>query len=234
MPIFMSTPESDDKVSLPFKFTGGLGLTTKTIGFMFACQGAYSLVAQLWGYPWFSDKFGNLRCFRFVVLVWPPIYFLVPYLVLLPTKLQALAIYVPLFLKMSLHVVAFPAVNLLIMNSVPSDEVKGTINGSAASIAALSRAFGTTFTGLLHSKGLENGYSILSWWTCGLVCLIGAIQSFWLVPAESEDSETGGADPEEQPLLRGSSDEDDNVPSAFNAGTFSQSDRASQNARSEA
>lgn len=241
MPIFLSTPEPHEKPSLPFKFTGGLGLNTKTIGFMFAVQGAYSLVAQLWGYPFLARKFGKIQCFRFVVLIWPPIYFLVPYIVLLPAKLQAATVYLPLILKMSLHVVAFPAVNLLIMNSAPCDDVKGRINGLAASAACLSRAFGTTFTGMLHSKGLENGYSIISWWTCGVVCLIGAIQSFWLVPSESMDSKNDAAhantalNPEEQPLLHGPGDEDDNLSSTFSAGTFSQSsDRASQNARSEA
>ncbi|KAJ6137235.1 Major facilitator superfamily domain general substrate transporter [Penicillium samsonianum] len=180
MPVLLSTPRSDDDVVLPLKFTGGLGMATKTIGFMLAVQGVYSMIAQLWLFPFVVKHFGTLRTFRFVLLVWPPLYLAVPYLVLLPAKLQMLAVYVSLISKITFHVIAFPATAILLANAAPSSKVLGSINGVAASTASLSRAFGPTITGLLHSKGLDSGYSVLAWWACGLVCLIGAIQSFWM------------------------------------------------------
>ncbi|KAJ5747144.1 uncharacterized protein N7511_008840 [Penicillium nucicola] len=180
MPVFLSTPRSDDDVVLPLKFTGGLGMATKTIGFMLAVQGVYSMIAQLWLFPFVVKHFGTLRTFRFVLLAWPPLYLAVPYLVLLPTKLQMLAVYVSLISKITFHVIAFPATAILLANAAPSSKVLGSINGAAASTASLSRAFGPTITGLLHSRGLESGYSVLAWWACGLVCVIGAIQSFWM------------------------------------------------------
>ncbi|KAJ5312199.1 hypothetical protein PENANT_c011G02277 [Penicillium antarcticum] len=180
MPVFLSTPKSDDDVVLPLKFTGGLGMATKTIGFMLAVQGVYSMIAQLWLFPFVVKHFGTLRTFRFVLLAWPPLYLAVPYLVLLPAKLQILAVYVSLISKITFHVIAFPATAILLANAAPSSKVLGSINGAAASTASLSRAFGPTITGLLHSRGLESGYSVLAWWACGLVCVIGAIQSFWM------------------------------------------------------
>jgi hypothetical protein len=180
MPVFLSTPRSDDDVVLPLKFTGGLGMATKTIGFMLAVQGVYSMIAQLWLFPFVVKHFGTLRTFRFVLLAWPPLYLAVPYLVLLPAKLQMLAVYVSLISKITFHVIAFPATAILLANAAPSSKMLGSINGAAASTASLSRAFGPTVTGLLHSKGLESGYSVLAWWACGLVCVIGAIQSFWM------------------------------------------------------
>ncbi|KAJ5519784.1 Major facilitator superfamily domain general substrate transporter [Penicillium fimorum] len=180
MPVLLSTPRSDDDVVLPLKFTGGLGMATKTIGFMLAVQGVYSMIAQLWLFPFVVKHFGTLRTFRFVLFVWPPLYLAVPYLVLLPAKLQMLAVYVSLISKITFHVIAFPATAILLANAAPSSKVLGSINGVAASTASLSRAFGPTITGLLHSKGLDSGYSVLAWWACGLVCLIGAIQSFWM------------------------------------------------------
>lgn len=180
MPVFLSTPRSDDDVVLPLKFTGGLGMATKTIGFMLAVQGVYSMIAQLWLFPFVVKHFGTLRTFRFVLLVWPPLYLAVPYLVLLPAKLQTLAVYVSLISKITFHVIAFPATAIMLANAAPSSKVLGSINGVAASTASLSRAFGPTITGLLHTKGLDSGYSVLAWWACGLVCLIGAIQSFWM------------------------------------------------------
>ncbi|KAJ5711936.1 hypothetical protein N7488_006092 [Penicillium malachiteum] len=187
MPVFLSTPKSDDRIILPLKFTGGLGLPTKTIGFMLAVQGVYSMIAQLWLFPFVVKHFGTLRTFRFVLLAWPPLYLAVPYLILLPTKLQMPAAYIALISKITLHVIAFPATAILLANSAPSSKVLGSINGAAASTASLSRAFGPTITGFLHSKGLQSGYSVLAWWACGFVCVIGAIESFWM--EESEEPE---------------------------------------------
>ncbi|OOF90435.1 hypothetical protein ASPCADRAFT_211997 [Aspergillus carbonarius ITEM 5010] len=186
MPVFLSTPKSDEDVILPFKFTGGLGLATKKIGFMLAVQGVYSMIAQLWLFPFVVRHFGTLRVFRFVLLVWPPLYLIVPYLILLPEQLQTAAAYVALICKITLHVIAFPATAILLANAAPSSKVLGSINGAAASTASLSRAFGPTITGLLHSKGLESGYSVLAWWACGIVCILGAIESFWMEESEPE------------------------------------------------
>ncbi|PWY90065.1 MFS multidrug transporter [Aspergillus heteromorphus CBS 117.55] len=186
MPIFLSTPKPDGDVILPLKFTGGLGLATKKIGFMLAVQGVYSMIAQLWLFPFVVRHFGTLRVFRFVLLVWPPLYLMVPYLILLPEQLQTAAAYVALITKITLHVIAFPATAILLANAAPSSKVLGSINGAAASTASLSRAFGPTVTGLLHSKGLESGYSVIAWWACGFVCVLGAIESFWMEEPERE------------------------------------------------
>ncbi|THC97794.1 hypothetical protein EYZ11_002710 [Aspergillus tanneri] len=186
MPVFLSTPKSDEDVVLPFKFTGGLGLPTKTIGFMLAVQGVYSMIAQLWLFPLVVRNFGTLRTFRFVLLVWPPLYLVVPYLILLPERLQTTAVYFALICKITFHVIAFPATAILLANAAPSSKVLGSINGAAASTASLSRAFGPTVTGLLHSKGLESGYSVLAWWACGIVCVIGAIESLWMEESEMQ------------------------------------------------
>ncbi|KAL2858157.1 major facilitator superfamily domain-containing protein [Aspergillus pseudodeflectus] len=186
MPVFLSTPKSDTDVTLPFKFTGGLGLSTKTIGLMLAVQGVYSMIAQLWLFPFVVRHFGTLRTFRFVLLVWPPLYLLVPYLILLPEKLQMTVAYAALMCKITFHVIAFPSTAILLANAAPSSRVLGSINGAAASTASLSRAFGPSITGFLHSKGLDSGYSVISWWACGIVCAIGAIQSFWIEESEPQ------------------------------------------------
>ena len=188
MPVFLSTPKSDDAVTLPFKFTGGLGLQTKTIGFMLAVQGVYSMIAQLWLFPFVVQNFGTLRTFRFVLLAWSPLYLAVPYLVLLPARVQMAAAYVALISKITFHVMAFPTTAILLANAAPSSKVLGSINGVAASTASLSRAFGPTVTGLLHSKSLESGYSVVAWWACGIVCVIGAIESFWMDESDPKEA----------------------------------------------
>ncbi|EEH08555.1 conserved hypothetical protein [Histoplasma capsulatum G186AR] len=188
MPIFLSTPISDVKAELPFKFNGGMAMSTKKIGFMLAVQGFYSMLAQLWFFPYVVGYFGTLSTYRFVLCIWPALYLVVPYLVLLPGGLQIPAVYAVLIAKITLHVIAFPSTNILLANSAPCTTVLGAINGVAASTASLSRAFGPTVTGYLHSKGLEWGYSGLSWWACGIVCFFGAVESFWI--GEDERRET--------------------------------------------
>lgn len=180
MPVFLSTPHSDGPIVLPFKFTGGFALTTKTIGFMLSVQGTYSMVAQIFLFPFVVRRFGSLKTFRFIVMSWPLLYFGVPYLVLLPKGLQMPGVYLCLFWRITAQVLAYPSNAILLTNSALSMLVLGTINGVAASTASLCRAFGPTVSGLIHSVGLGMGYNGLAWWASGLVCVLGALESLWM------------------------------------------------------
>lgn len=164
-------------------------MSTKTIGFMMAVQGVYSMVAQLFLFPFLVRRLGTLRTFRFVLLVWPLLYFIVPYLVLLPSQLQKLGIYACLIVKITFHVIAFPSTAILIANAAPSKSVLGSVNGVAASVACLARALGPTTTGFFHTVGLKMGYNGLAWWIGGIVCAIGAFESFWMEEACEEEEQ---------------------------------------------
>ena len=165
---------------------------------MMAVQGAYSMVAQLWLFPVAVRRFGALKLFRSVMLVWPMLYLLVPYTVLLPHQLQMPAIYFCLLTKITFHVHAFPSNSILLNNAVPSKLVLGTINGVAASTASLSRALGPAITGSVNAFGLRVGCNGLAWWLNGIVCAIGAAESFWIPepgsrvdrPSEEEEQPT--------------------------------------------
>lgn len=180
MPVFLSEPISTEPTSLPFRFTGGFGLSSKTIGLMLAVQGVYSMLAQLYLFPFAASHFGTLKTFRFVLMTWPILYLLVPYLVLLPQRLQMPAVYICLLWKITAHVHAFPSNAILLTNSAPSLLVLGVINGAAASTASLARAFGPTVTGFIHSWGLEIGSTGVAWWASGFICFVGALESLWI------------------------------------------------------
>lgn len=207
MPVFLSEPTSNTPPSLPFRFTGGFGFSAKTIGFMLSVQGVYSMLAQIFIFPFAARHFGILKTFRFVVMVWPLLYLLVPYVVLLPQRFQMIGVYVCLLWKITFHVLAFPSNAILLTNSAPSLLVLGTINGVAASTASLARAFGPTVTGFVHSWGLELGTTGLAWWVSGVICVIGAIESIWMeevdgrmskpiLDAEEHSPEEGLIDPD--------------------------------------
>ena len=180
MPIFLSTKSSVNPVSLPFKFTGGLGLSSKTIGTMLSIQGIYSMAAQLMIFPFVMAKLGSLRMFQLIYIIWPLLYFIVPYLVLLPQRLRMTAVFVCLLWRSTAQVHSYPASAILLANSAPSKLYLGLINGIAASTASLSRAFGPTISGIIHSWGLSRGYAGFAWWVCGIACTIGAIESMWM------------------------------------------------------
>lgn len=180
MPVFLSEPVSTKPISLPFQFTGGFGFSSKKIGFVLSVQGVYSMVAQLCLFPRVAEHFGTLKTFRFVLMTWPLLYLLVPYLVLLPQRLQMPGVYLCLLWKITAHVFAFPSNAILLRESAPSLLVLGVINGAGASTASLGRALGPTVSGLMHSWGLEIGSNGVAWWANGLVCVLGALESLWI------------------------------------------------------
>ena len=177
MPVFLSSPVTHDTPTLPFKFTGGFGLSTKEIGTLLSIQGVYSMLAQLLFFPFIVKKLGTLRLFRLVVITWPFLYFIVPYTVLLPASFQVVGVMFCLLWRITAQVLAFPANAILIANAAPSSAVLGLVNGVAASTASLSRAVGPTTSGLIHSAGLSMGYTGFAWWIGGLIATIGAFES---------------------------------------------------------
>ena len=198
MPVFLSEGHPQTEQILPFKISGGFGFSTKTIGFMMAVQGVYSMIAQLWLFPFSIRRIGTLSAFRSVMLIWPLVYFAVPYLILLPQRFQTAGIYTALLIKITFHVIAFPSNAILLTNAAPSKSVLGTINGVASSAACLARAFGPTVTGSIHSLGLKVGCNGLAWWAGGIVCAIGALESFWMEEVDNRSDQN--SEEEEQAL----------------------------------
>lgn len=88
MPVYLSSPISSEPAVLPFRFVGGFGLSTGTIGVMLSLAGIYAMVAQLVMFPMVIRRFGALRPFQCTLLTWPLLYLIVPYLSLLPQWLQ--------------------------------------------------------------------------------------------------------------------------------------------------
>jgi hypothetical protein len=184
MPTFLSEERMQTKPVLPFKFSGGFGLSTRAIGFMMAVQGAYSIFAQFFIFPFLARRLGTLCSSRLVLTVWPLLYFAVPYLVLLPEHLQKPGIYFALLTKITFQAISFPSNAILLANAVHSKSVLGSVNGFAASMACLARAFGPVVTGSIHSAGLKLGCNGLAWWAGGLVCAAGALESYWMEDAD--------------------------------------------------
>ncbi|KAH7149972.1 major facilitator superfamily domain-containing protein [Dactylonectria estremocensis] len=199
-PVFLSTSRPEHPIKeLPFRFTDGFGLETKTIGFIMSVQGVYSLFSNYLIVPPVTRRLGSLRLFRMLAFSYFALYIVTPYLVLLPESMRMPAIYILVIWKCTFATMAYPSNAILLANSAPSKQVLGTINGIAASTASLCRALGPTLSGLLYSLGLQTGYSGLAWWFSGLITIAGAYLS-------SQITEGGGyhdvvVPEEEDPLL---------------------------------
>ncbi|KAL8971088.1 MAG: hypothetical protein Q9183_001218 [Haloplaca sp. 2 TL-2023] len=187
MPVFLSSKVSREPASLPFQFTGGFGMSSKDEGVLMVAQGFYAMFAQAVMFPFLARRFGCLNIFRFAVILWPLLYFLVPYTVLLPPDYHMIGICFCLAWRTTAQALTFPPNNIMLTNSAPSMLVLGAINGVAGSTASLCRAFGPTVTGFVHSKGLNMGVSGLGWWITGLVCILGAVESFFMQEPKSND-----------------------------------------------
>ncbi|KAL9001160.1 MAG: hypothetical protein Q9169_000343 [Polycauliona sp. 2 TL-2023] len=198
LPIFLSTKVSKARPELPFRFTGGFGMSSRDEGILMVGQGFYAMFAQAVLFPLLAKRFGCLKVFRVAVMLWPVLYFLVPYTVLLPSQYRILGVCLCLLWRTTAQALTFTPNNIMLTNSAPSMLVLGAINGVAGSTASLCRAFGPTITGFVYSKGLSIGVSGLGWWVTGCVCIMGAVESLLMEESHMNSSGTSTTDDEEQ------------------------------------
>ena len=196
MPIFLSSKVSTATPHLPFRFTGGFAMSSKNEGILMLGQGFYSMFAQAVMFPMLAKRFGCLKIFRATVIVWPLVYLLIPYTVLLPRPYDLLGICFCLLLRTTAQALTYPPSNIMLTNSAPSMLVLGTINGIAGATASLCRAFGPTITGFIHSKGLGMGVSGLAWWITGIICALGAAESLLMEEPDIQHTTTQIVDEE--------------------------------------
>lgn len=187
LPVMLSLPRSNEPVRLPFFFTGGFELPTKTIGLILSGQGIVQTFAVLFVFPLVSNRIGSLATFRLAVLSYPLFYLLVPYLSVLPEFWRIPVLCVFIVWKVTAQAFALPPIHILLANSAPSKTVLGTLNGTAASSASLCRAIGPTLSGLLQAAGLSLGCLGLPWWTSSAIALAAAMLSL-MITHESRQS----------------------------------------------
>lgn len=175
-------------------------MSTKAIGGILSIQGIIQMIATIIIFPIINRKIGSLWTYRSVVMLYPLLYFLVPYISLAPDALKMPLIYVALVWKVTAQAFAFPSSSIMLANSAPSSKVLGTLNGAAASAASACRAFGPTVSGLLQAAGLSLGTLGLPWWVNVLVASIGAVISMLMVEEKRRTFESEKVVPAELPL----------------------------------
>lgn len=190
--VFLSTPvydpsDSDRATSLPFRFTGGLGLQPQSVGVAMAILGAIGITMQLFLYPSISACLGTIRSWRFFLLCFPVTYFLVPYLSIVPSTTEpphaktGPAIWFSLLGVLLIQVLgrtfALPAQTILVNNCSPHPSVLGTVHGLGQSVSSGARTIGPMIGGLVYGIGLNAGFVGLVWWCLSSIAVCGCLAS---------------------------------------------------------
>ena len=158
------------------------------------------MLIQFLIFPPIVRHFGVLKCLKIVIVLYPIVYILTPFAVLLPSQLpQQMGMIAIMFLKCWASIFAFPCIVILLANSASSLRVLGTLNGIATSVSSLGRAVGPAIGGWTFTLGLDKGYIITPWWTLAAFATLGAVPVWWLLEMKGfgggDETESG---PEEE------------------------------------
>ncbi|RWA08976.1 hypothetical protein EKO27_g6130 [Xylaria grammica] len=149
-----STPEETAVRSLPWVFTGGLGMPAATVGLATSILGIIGMVLQIFAYPPVHARLGTLRGFRYFMALFPVAYFLAPYLAVLPSATER-----PARLR-------------------PHPSVLGLVHGLGQSVSAGFRTVGPVVGGWWYGASLEAGVVGAGWWGVAGVAALGCASSF--------------------------------------------------------
>lgn len=185
IPVFMHHPPQpidDPEVTLPLKFAGGFGIDSRRIGIIFTTFAISSTLAQFLLFPPLARRLGVVRCLRIAFLIFPFVYFVTPFVSLLPSQTsKEIVMGILLIIRGLGGTFAFPTSTIMLTNSATSLRVLGTINGLATSVSAVGRATGPAIGGGLFTWGVKRGYIIVPFWTLSIISFIAWIPTLWLV-----------------------------------------------------
>ncbi|KAJ5161721.1 hypothetical protein N7492_007113 [Penicillium capsulatum] len=194
--LFLSTPRYDAEDpaaparSLPFIFTGGLGMLPQSVGFATAILGIIGMALQFTIYPNINGRLGTAKSYQYFLSLFPLAYFLAPYISLAPSSTpppgQANGpwvwfwIIVVLFCQVTARTFTLPTSIILLNNCSPHPSVLGTIHGVGQSVSSAFRTIGPIFSGAWYGYGLDVGMVGFAWWMVALVSIFGCVAAIFV------------------------------------------------------
>ena len=180
------------------------------------------MLVQFLVFPPVAKRYGVLNCLRICSIIFPIVYFLIPFTALFSdsTKRQ-LAIFCLMVFKGFAGLFAFPCTTILLTNSAKSLRLLGTLNGVSTSLSAIGRyvslslsdkqemcqpvedshrnrrAAGPSLSGATFTLGVKLGYVILPWWLLAFFAILSLVPTWWIVESKGfglPDEEDEGED----------------------------------------
>lgn len=187
-PVFLHHPQQDmvdnPDVKLPFKFTSGFGLDSQTIGMLYTLIGIIGMFVQFLFFPVAAQRYGVLRCFQTVAILFPVVYVVTPFVVLVPQSIRTVAVFLLLMSKLVLIIFSFPCSTILLTNTASSLKILGTLNGVGVSVSAIGRAAGPAIVGEAFTEGVKLGYVIIPWWILTVLAVVSAVPAFFIIESD--------------------------------------------------
>ncbi|KAI2468751.1 MFS general substrate transporter [Annulohypoxylon bovei var. microspora] len=212
LPVFLNYPpqvHTPANSTLPFVFSGGFGLNHAHIGAIFAAEGVISGFVQFLVFPVLCKRFGVLRCFRACVVVFPVVYLITPFVVLIEhTVTRYAALGLILATKTFAVIVGFPCTTILLTNSAASLSILGTLNGFATTFSALGRATGPALTGTVFTWGVKHGIIGVPWWLLACIAALGAVPAYMVVEGDGPSGASSPADSDDEDDEEGEVDDE--------------------------
>ncbi|KAJ5057390.1 major facilitator superfamily domain-containing protein [Bipolaris maydis] len=188
----VASEEQERQTVLPFRFTGGAGFKPSSLAWttcifapmltLSSMLGMLGLPFQLWLYPRITQSLGVLRTWRYFMFAFPSIWFLYPYIAVLPSSLPPpsektgffiwgfivfLAIITGLFVGC-----VMPCQLILVAQSSPHPSALAKTQSIAFFVSTATRASSSAISGVLLAFGLDRNLAGLPFW---LSALVGAI-----------------------------------------------------------
>lgn len=172
----------------PFHLLGGLGYTSQKAGQVLSSLGFFGILILLALFPWIDRTFHPILFFRFALGVFPVLFCILPYCLLLLPHSQSTfeargSPHADIFLYMFILVRVMFASSLgstimvRINENAPPGYV-GIVNGLSISASAMAGCIGPLMWGYLMTLSQSLNYAWLSWWCLSLLTLVGFIQGF--------------------------------------------------------
>jgi MFS family permease len=177
-PIFLSSTVIRDEFGslvsrFPFKLVGGLGYTPEDTGKVLSLSGFFGVFFVVIVLPQLTRRFDAMQIYTSFVLLFPFLYLLVPYIVLLADNMHLARIVVYMLSTLKTLGVTMCAPQLFVtMNALSPPEHKAKINGAVISIQAFARCIGPMLWGYFMSWGQSYEIAWLGWWLCSLLALV--------------------------------------------------------------
>ncbi|KAI9754392.1 MAG: hypothetical protein M4579_004730 [Chaenotheca gracillima] len=228
--VFLSAPRFDPshpdppdyEPTLPFSFTGGLGLPPAQVGLAMAVLGGIGITLQLFVYPTINTRLGTVLSYRIFLMCFPVAYALAPFLAIVPSSDPApspasgilvwFAMSTVLFVQVLARTFALPAAIILTNNCSPHPSVLGTVHGVAQSVSALSRTVGPVVGGWLLGVGLHRGMVGGVWWGLSAIAAFGCLAAGWVYEGSGHEILLEGEEEEEEDRERREAREKKNSP----------------------
>jgi len=175
-PVYLSNPPDGNTEATLFRFNGGLGLRSPSIGLWLGCFGICGILLQLFIYPRIQARIGTLGVFRIALFMFPFTYSVAPYLSLVPRHgiTYWLSISLVAWSQIMARTLAIPSTVILLTDSAPSKSALSTVHGAGNMLSSLARAIGPAVGGWVFAYGMDKGVIGAVWWFYLTVVAIGA------------------------------------------------------------